>query len=118
VITSKTANGYRGRRFLVIATTAFSVFAHAQSAKQISSSGGAKEKLIGAWHRVHIDAPGPDGKFKPVPQPKGLLIYTREGHMSVQLTYLVSAHTPARTLIWSCRPRGEVGKGPADAHDV
>jgi hypothetical protein len=103
---------------MVIAAMAFSVFAHAPSAKKISSSGGAKEKLIGAWHLVHIDAPGPDGKFKPVPQPKRMLIYTRDGHMSVQLMYLESANTPARTLIWSCRPRGEVGKGLADAHDV
>jgi len=54
-----------------------------------------KRSLIGAWHRVHIDAPDRDGKFKPVPQPKAMPIYTREGHMSVQLTYLESATTPA-----------------------
>jgi hypothetical protein len=52
---------------MVIATMAFSIFAHAQSAKKINGSGGAKEKLIGAWHLVHIDAPGPDGKSVPVP---------------------------------------------------
>jgi hypothetical protein len=70
------------RRFVVIAALALSVFAHAQSAKKISSSGGAKEELIGTWHLVHIDAPGPDGKAMPVPQPKGMLIYTRDGQIS------------------------------------
>jgi hypothetical protein len=41
-------------------------------------------KLIGAWHLVSIT--GPDGK--PVsPIPAGMLIYTRDGHMSVQLMY-------------------------------
>ena len=38
------------RRFMVIAAMAFSIFAPAQSATKISSNGGAKEKLIGAWH--------------------------------------------------------------------
>jgi hypothetical protein len=75
----------------LIVTMAFSTFVHAQYAKKTSSSGEAKEKLIGAWHLVHIDAPGPDGKSAPVPQPKGMLIYTRDGHMSVQLMYPESA---------------------------
>jgi Lipocalin-like domain len=43
-----------------------------------------RAKLIGAWHLVSIT--GPDGK--PVsPAPLGMLIYTRDGHMSVQLMY-------------------------------
>ena len=48
---------------------------------------GARERLIGAWHLVRIDVPGPDGKSEPGSQPKGMLIYTRDGHMSVQLMY-------------------------------
>jgi hypothetical protein len=78
---------------VVIAVMAFSTFAYAQSAKKISGDTGAKEKLIGAWHLVHIDAPVPDGKSMPIPQPKGMLIYTRDGHMSVQLMYAESANT-------------------------
>src|SRR5947209_446457 len=43
-----------------------------------------RAKLIGAWHLVSIT--GPDGK--PVQTaPLGMLIYTRDGHMSVQLMY-------------------------------
>ena len=77
----------------LVVAMAFSIFAQAQSAKKTSSSVGAKEKLIGAWHLVHIDAPGPDGKSVPIPQPKGMLIYTRDGHMSVQLMYPESANS-------------------------
>ena len=77
----------------LVVAMAFSIFAHAQSAKKTSSGGRGKERLIGAWHLVHIDAPGPDGKSVPVPQPKGMLIYTRDGHMSVQLMYPESANT-------------------------
>ena len=50
-----------------------------------------RERLIGAWHLEHIDSPGPDGKPNDTPQPKGMLIYTRDGHMSVQLMYPTSA---------------------------
>lgn len=79
--------------FMVMAAIACSIFAHAQSAKQINGSGGAKQKLIGPWHLMHIDAPGPDGRSMPVPQPKGMLIYSRDGRMSVQLMYPESANT-------------------------
>jgi Lipocalin-like domain len=79
------------RGLMLVVALAFSIFAHAQSARKVASSGGAEEKLIGAWHLVHIDAPGPDGKSMPVPQPKGMLVYTRDGHMSVQLMYPESA---------------------------
>lgn len=77
----------------LVVAIAFSIFAHAQTAKKTSNSGGAKEKLIGAWHLVHIDAPSPEGKSVPIPQPKGLLIYTSDGHMSVQLMYPESANS-------------------------
>lgn len=62
----------------VLFAMAFTLSASAQT---------AREKLIGAWHLVRIDAPGPDGKPASGPQPKGMLVYTRDGHMSVQLMY-------------------------------
>ena len=60
---------------------------------QIAKKDSAREKLIGAWHLVHIDSPGPDGKSASGPQPQGMLIYTQDGHMSVQLMYPGSADT-------------------------
>jgi hypothetical protein len=50
------------------------------------------ERLIGAWRLAHIDAPEPGGKPASIPQPQGMLIYTRDGHMSVQLMYPKSAN--------------------------
>jgi hypothetical protein len=43
-----------------------------------------KAKLIGAWHLVSIT--GPDGKAVST-LPSGMLVYTSDGHMSVQLMY-------------------------------
>lgn len=48
-----------------------------------------KSALIGAWHLVRIDVPGADVTASP--QPKGMLVYTSDGHMSVQLMYPRSA---------------------------
>jgi len=60
---------------------------------QIARKDSAREKLIGAWHLVYIDAPGSDGKSASGPQPQGMLIYTQDGHMSVQLMYPGSTDT-------------------------
>lgn len=62
-------------------------FAAAAQSAQNRHAGSDKEKLIGAWHLARIEAPGPDGKPMTIPQPKGMLIYTRDGHVSVQLMY-------------------------------
>ncbi len=70
--------------------------AQAQSANQ---KAGDRERLIGAWHLARIDAPGADGKSMDGPQPKGMLIYTRDGHMSVQLMYPKSANAPSNEYV-------------------
>ena len=49
-----------------------------------------REKLIGAWQLVSLQVPGPDGKTISVSHPAGMLIYTRDGHVSVQLMYPAS----------------------------
>jgi hypothetical protein len=45
------------------------------------------DKLIGAWHLASLQAPGPGGQLQAVAGLAGTLIYTRDGHMSVQLMY-------------------------------
>jgi hypothetical protein len=57
---------------------------------QTAASPSDRERLIGAWHLVSLEAPGPDGKIAAVPGLKGTLIYTRDGHVSVQLMYPAS----------------------------
>lgn len=42
-----------------------------------------KEKLIGAWHLAWMEEPGPDGKVHRITDREGMLLYTRDGHMSV-----------------------------------
>ena len=44
-----------------------------------------KERFIGAWHLVSLGEQGADGKVNSGTDVKGMLVYTRDGHMSVQL---------------------------------
>jgi hypothetical protein len=58
-----------------------------------------KEMLIGAWHLTRIESPGPDGNSDPMSEPTGMLIYTRDGHMSVQLMYPKSANAQSNEYV-------------------
>jgi hypothetical protein len=66
---------------ILVATT---FLASAQSPNQKPSD---RERLIGAWHLLRIESPGPNGNEADAPQPAGILIYSRDGHVSVQLMY-------------------------------
>lgn len=61
--------------------------------------GSDKEKLIGAWHLVSMEEPGADGKLTHVTDRTGMLIYTRDGHMSVQLMYPESESTVSNDYV-------------------
>ena len=82
---------------VVVAIAGFTQYQSAQ--KQVKGNDSAREKLIGAWHLAHIEAPGPDGKPVDILQPTGMLIYTRDGHMSVQLMYPRSANAQSNEYV-------------------
>ena len=56
-----------------------------KSAEKKGSSVSDRERLIGAWRLASMS--GPDGEPLTAGVPAGMLIYTRDGHMSVQLMY-------------------------------
>jgi len=74
-------------RWRILVIVALCAASQAQSAQK-KDTGLGKERLIGAWRLARIEAPGSDGNAT---QPKGMLIYTRDGQMSVQLMYPRSA---------------------------
>ena len=82
---------------VVVAIAGFTQYQSAQ--KQVKGNDSAREKLIGAWHLAHIEAPGPDGKPVDIRQPTGMLIYARDGHMSVQLMYPRSANAQSNEYV-------------------
>ncbi len=46
--------------------------------------GNVREKLIGAWRLVSLEEAGQGGKVVKLPR-TGVIMYTRDGHMAVQL---------------------------------
>jgi Lipocalin-like domain len=81
---------------IAVLVAVFTTFAQAQPAKRQATD---RERLVGAWHLAHIDSPGPDGKSANTVQPQGMLIYTSDGHMSVQLMYPKSANTQTNQYV-------------------
>jgi hypothetical protein len=72
-----------------LATVALlSAVSRMQSAeKQQTDRSSARDKLIGAWRLVSLEIPEADGKVNRIVDLKGMLLYTHDGHMSVQLMY-------------------------------
>ena len=66
---------------------ALSALSQAHSAEKQAAPGFEKEKLIGAWRLVSMEEPGTDGKLAHITNRQGMLIYTSDGHMSVQLMF-------------------------------
>ena len=80
------------RLLTLVAVVALSGLYHARSAETKGPTlGSDKERLIGAWQLAALGEPGPDAKIHGLADLKGTLIYTRDGHMSVQLMYPKSA---------------------------
>src|SRR5271170_168475 len=70
----------------LVAIVALSGVSLAQSPGK-KAPGSDREKLIGARHLVSIGEARAGGQSNPATEIKGTLIYTRDGHMSVQLMY-------------------------------
>jgi hypothetical protein len=51
-----------------------------------SDSTRIRDRFIGAWRLVWLEEPGAEGKIHRA-DCTGLLVYTRDGHMSVQVMY-------------------------------
>jgi Lipocalin-like domain len=54
---------------------------------------GIRDRFVGAWRLAWLEEPGADGKIHRA-DGTGLLVYTRDGHMSVQVMY---RNPPAET---------------------
>jgi len=72
-----------------------------QSHEPAGHAGTNADKLIGSWHLVSMEEPGPDGRLRHVTNRTGQLIYTRGGHMSVQLMYPPSEATTSNDYVLS-----------------
>jgi hypothetical protein len=54
--------------------------------QDLSRDGGVRDRFVGAWRLTWLEEEGADGKTHRA-DCTGLLVYTRDGHMSVQVMY-------------------------------
>ena len=57
-------------------------------------SAAAGSSLVGSWHLLWLELPGPDGALRRIADAKGSLIYTPSGQVSVQVMYASASDTP------------------------
>ena len=57
--------------------------------------GIASSPLVGSWHLLWLELPGPDGQLRRITDAKGSLIYTPSGQVSVQVMYASASDTPS-----------------------
>ncbi|HEY0792433.1 MAG TPA: lipocalin-like domain-containing protein [Chthoniobacterales bacterium] len=70
------------------AVVALGGFSWAQTTgKKDPGPGAEREKFVGAWRLAWMEEPGADGKLTRITDRKGMLLYTRDGQLSVQLMY-------------------------------
>lgn len=86
---------------LLVAAIALIGLSGALHATAGAGSPAAKEKLIGAWHLGSMEEQGPDGKVTRHTDRKGMLVYTRDGHMSVQVMYPETEGTASANPVYS-----------------
>ena len=60
-----------------------------------TAGGAARSGLIGSWHLVWLELPGPEGALRRITDAKGSLVYTPGGQVSVQVMYARASDTPA-----------------------
>ena len=60
--------------------------------KKQADPSSARSKLIGAWRLVALEVPEANGKVNRIADLKGMLLYTQDGHMAVQLMYPPSSY--------------------------
>lgn len=61
----------------------------AQAAEQ-PAAGSDRARLIGAWHMVSMEEQAPDGTLSHHADRAAMLVYTADGHVSVQVMYPAS----------------------------
>lgn len=65
--------------------------ANAEGKTATENATAAAEKLVGAWRLVSMQDTAADGKVTQTTNVKGMLLYTRDGHLSVQVSYPLDA---------------------------
>ncbi len=77
------------KKLLSLAVVSLFIAASAMTlsgSQDLSGDGGVRDRFVGAWRLAWLEEEGADGKIQRA-DCAGLLVYTHDGHMSVQVMY-------------------------------
>src|SRR5688572_15819825 len=67
----------------------------AGDAVAVASAAASRPALVGSWHLIQLEVPGPGGTMRRIIDAKGSLIYTPTGQVSVQVMYPSMGNAPS-----------------------
>ena len=98
---------------------AISGLSRAQSAeKKDAGPDAARAQLVGAWRLAWLDEPEADGMMKHITDAKGSLIYTPDGHMSVQVMFAKAESAPSNSPVTYAQGGYEGSFGRYDVNET
>lgn len=87
------------------------------SGQRNSDSTGIQDRFIGAWRLAWLEEPDADGRIHKA-DCTGLLVYTRDGHMSVQVMYRNSRSDDKSASSQYAQGGYEASFGTYEIHDA
>jgi hypothetical protein len=88
----------------------------AQSGDQ--GKGNIRDRLVGSWRLLWVEEQQPDGTMKRYSDRRGTIVYTRDGHMSVQIMLPKGEDMPGNNPVKYDQGGYEAYYGPYDVDET
>src|SRR4051794_30458353 len=88
-------------RSLIVAAIAALGVSGAHAGQNGAAAPSDRQKLIGAWHMVSMEEQAADGKVTHHTDRSGMLVYSADGHVSVQVMYPESGSAASANPVYA-----------------
>ena len=88
-------------RSLIVAAIAALGVSGAHAGQNAAAAPSDRQKLIGAWHMVSMEEQSADGKVTHHTDRSGMLVYSADGHVSVQVMYPESGSAESANPVYA-----------------
>ena len=85
---------------------------------QSGAGEGARDRLIGSWRLAWVEEEQADGTMKRYTDRRGTILYTRDGHMSVQIMLPEGQSVPGKNPVKYDRGSYEAYYGPFEVDEA
>jgi len=101
----------------LFAVTWLLVAAMTSGVAQDSANGSVRDKLVGSWRLAWVEEQQTDGTMKKYSDRRGTIVYTRDGHMSVQIMLPEGGNAPQNNPVKYDQGSYEAYYGPYELNE-